>query len=74
LKVFKKNSTKEQMSSRKRILAAPHTQPLDRIPFGSLTTTMPMIQATIEVLKAADLRDQAKVIISGAPLMETYAQ
>lgn len=35
---------------------------------------MPMIQATIEVLKAADLRDQAKVIISGAPLMETYAQ
>ena len=39
-----------------------------------LTTTMPNMQATIEALKAASLRDKVKVIIGGAPVTETYAQ
>ena len=39
-----------------------------------LTTTMPMMQATIEALKAAGLRDKVKVIIGGAPVTEAYAQ
>lgn len=39
-----------------------------------LTTTMPNMQATIEALKAAGLRDKVKVIIGGAPVTETYAQ
>lgn len=39
-----------------------------------LTTTMPKMQATIEALKAASLRDKVKVIIGGAPVTETYAQ
>ncbi len=39
-----------------------------------LTTTMPTMQATIEALKAASLRDKVKVIIGGAPVTETYAQ
>lgn len=39
-----------------------------------LTTTMPNMQATIEALKTANLRDKVKVIIGGAPVTETYAQ
>jgi len=39
-----------------------------------LTTTMPNMQATIEALKAASLRDKVKVIIGGAPVTEAYAQ
>lgn len=39
-----------------------------------LTTTMQNMQATIEALKMAGVRDQVKVIIGGAPLTEAYAQ
>jgi 5-methyltetrahydrofolate--homocysteine methyltransferase len=39
-----------------------------------LTTTMPNMQATIDALKAAGLRDQTKVIIGGAPMTEAYAK
>jgi 5-methyltetrahydrofolate--homocysteine methyltransferase len=38
-----------------------------------LTTTMPNMRATIEGLKAAGLRDQAKVMIGGAPVTQAYA-
>jgi len=38
-----------------------------------LTTTMPNMRATIEGLKAAGLRDKAKVMIGGAPVTQTYA-
>ncbi len=38
-----------------------------------LTTTMGNIQATIEAFKEADMRDQVKVIIGGAPVTEAYA-
>lgn len=39
-----------------------------------LTTTMPSMQATIEALKAAGLRDGVKVIVGGAPLTDAYAR
>jgi 5-methyltetrahydrofolate--homocysteine methyltransferase len=38
-----------------------------------LTTTMPNMRATIEGLKAAGLRDKAKVMIGGAPVTQAYA-
>jgi 5-methyltetrahydrofolate--homocysteine methyltransferase len=38
-----------------------------------LTTTMPSMKAVIEELKAADLRDQLKVIVGGAPVTQRYA-
>jgi 5-methyltetrahydrofolate--homocysteine methyltransferase len=39
-----------------------------------LTTTMPNMQTTIEALKTAGLRSQAKVIIGGAPVTDSYAR
>ena len=39
-----------------------------------LTTTMPNMQATVEALKAAGLRDRVKVMIGGAPVTEAYAK
>lgn len=39
-----------------------------------LTTTMPNMQTTIEALKTAGLRNQAKVIIGGAPVTDSYAR
>ncbi|MEW6578534.1 MAG: corrinoid protein [Chloroflexota bacterium] len=38
-----------------------------------LTTTMPNMKTTIEALKAAGLRDKAKVLIGGAPVTQAYA-
>jgi 5-methyltetrahydrofolate--homocysteine methyltransferase len=38
-----------------------------------LTTTMPQMQATMEALEAAGLRQQVKVIVGGAPLTEAFA-
>lgn len=38
-----------------------------------LTTTMPMMKAVIDMLKAEDLRDQVKVLIGGAPITQEYA-
>jgi len=38
-----------------------------------LTTTMPMFQANIEMLKRAGLRDQVKVIVGGASVTQAYA-
>jgi 5-methyltetrahydrofolate--homocysteine methyltransferase len=38
-----------------------------------LTTTMPNMRATIEALKAAGVREKAKVMIGGAPVTQTYA-
>lgn len=39
-----------------------------------LTTTMPNMQATIEALEAADLRQSVKVLIGGAPVTDSYAR
>ncbi len=38
-----------------------------------LTTTMPNMKAVIEGLKAAGLRNKAKVMIGGAPVTDSYA-
>ena len=38
-----------------------------------LTTTMPNMRATIEALKAAGVREKAKVMIGGAPVTQSYA-
>lgn len=38
-----------------------------------LTTTMPTMKATIDALVEAQLRDQVKVIIGGAPVTQSYA-
>jgi 5-methyltetrahydrofolate--homocysteine methyltransferase len=39
-----------------------------------LTTTMPAMQDTVEALEAAGVRDQAKVIIGGAPVTDKFAE
>jgi 5-methyltetrahydrofolate--homocysteine methyltransferase len=38
-----------------------------------LTTTMTNMEATIEALKTAGIRDQVKVLIGGAPVTQEYA-
>ncbi len=38
-----------------------------------LTTTMPRIKETVEVLKESGLRGTVKVIIGGAPVTEKYS-
>ncbi len=39
-----------------------------------LTTTMGSMQKIIEALKAANVRDQVKVVIGGAPVTDAYAR
>ncbi len=39
-----------------------------------LTTTMSNMQATIQALQAAGLRDKVKVVIGGAPVTDAYAK
>jgi 5-methyltetrahydrofolate--homocysteine methyltransferase len=39
-----------------------------------LTITMPAMQATIEALAEAGLRDEVKVLVGGAPLTSGYAE
>ncbi len=39
-----------------------------------LTTTMPNMEATLQALAAAGLRDRVKVMIGGAPVTAAYAQ
>jgi 5-methyltetrahydrofolate--homocysteine methyltransferase len=38
-----------------------------------LTTTMPNMKVTIEAIKQAGLRDQARVMVGGAPVTQAYA-
>ncbi len=38
-----------------------------------LTTTMPMLEQTIEAIKSAGLRDQVKIMVGGAPVNQEYA-
>ncbi|MDA1257649.1 MAG: corrinoid protein [Chloroflexi bacterium] len=38
-----------------------------------LTTTMPMMQRTIEALTAAEVRDRVGVMVGGAPVNQAYA-
>jgi 5-methyltetrahydrofolate--homocysteine methyltransferase len=38
-----------------------------------LTTTMQMMKQTVEAFVAANLRDQVKILVGGAPVTETFA-
>jgi 5-methyltetrahydrofolate--homocysteine methyltransferase len=38
-----------------------------------LTTTMPMMKATIEAINQAGLRDQVKILVGGAPVSQKFA-
>jgi len=38
-----------------------------------LTTTMPSMKTTIEVLKSKGIRDRVKIMVGGAPLTQEYA-
>ncbi len=37
-----------------------------------LTTTMPMLKTTIEAIAEADLREQVKILVGGAPVTQEY--
>ena len=39
-----------------------------------LTTTMPMIQTTIDTVKDSGLRDQVKILVGGAPVDQEFAE
>jgi 5-methyltetrahydrofolate--homocysteine methyltransferase len=39
-----------------------------------LTTTMPYMRTTIEVLEKAKVRDKVKIIVGGAPVTEDFAK
>ena len=39
-----------------------------------LTTTMPMIQTTIDHVKDSGLRDQVKILVGGAPVDQEFAE
>jgi 5-methyltetrahydrofolate--homocysteine methyltransferase len=38
-----------------------------------LSTTMPMMKATLDALRAADLYDRVKVMVGGAPVNQAWA-
>ena len=52
LKLSKKNSTNDQMSSRERILAALQAQPVDRIPFVPLIDTYTVLDMPAHIQQA----------------------
>jgi 5-methyltetrahydrofolate--homocysteine methyltransferase len=39
-----------------------------------LTTTMPSMKATLDVLESSGVRDKVKVVVGGAPVTDEYAQ
>jgi 5-methyltetrahydrofolate--homocysteine methyltransferase len=39
-----------------------------------LTTTMPMVQTTVEALKASDVAGEIKTLVGGAPVTEKFAR
>ena len=58
-----------------KFVAAVQADHVDIIALSALlTTTMPNMQATIDALKAAGLRDTVKIIVGGAPVTEAYAK
>jgi len=57
-----------------RFVAAAAAGQVDVVALSALlTTTMPAMQATIEALRAAGVRDRVKVIVGGAPLSASHA-
>ncbi len=39
-----------------------------------LTTTMPIMQSTVDAVKEAELRNQVKIIVGGAPVSDAFAE
>lgn len=55
-------------------LAAIVDQQVDILAMSALlTTTMPMMETTIQAVEAGGYREQVKIIVGGAPLSEPYA-
>jgi 5-methyltetrahydrofolate--homocysteine methyltransferase len=58
-----------------QFVAAVQEQGVDLIAMSALlTTTMPNMQATIEALQEAGVRDNVGVMIGGAPVTDAYAE
>jgi 5-methyltetrahydrofolate--homocysteine methyltransferase len=58
-----------------RFVAAIQEEGVDVVALSALlTTTMPSMQATIDAIVAAGLRDKVKVIVGGAPVTPEYAK
>lgn len=56
-------------------IAAVKNENVDIVALSALlTTTMPQMTITINALKEANLRDNVKIIIGGAPVTEEYAE
>ncbi len=57
-----------------KFVQAIQTDAVDIVALSALlTTTMPNMQATIEAVKQAGLRDKVKIIIGGAPVTQEFA-
>jgi 5-methyltetrahydrofolate--homocysteine methyltransferase len=60
--------------SPEKFIEAVRDSKVDLLAFSALlTTTMPNMKTTLDMLKASGLRDQVKVMIGGAPVTQTYA-
>lgn len=58
-----------------RFVEAVRERPLQIVAMSALlTTTMASMEATIEALKEAGLRDQVKVMVGGAPVTQSFAE
>ena len=61
--------------SPEQYLAAIQNEAIDLVALSALlTTTMPSMKETLDVITDAGIRDQIKVIIGGAPVTEAYAK
>jgi len=57
-----------------RVVEVIKTEQVDLIGLSALlTTTMPMMESTIQSISEAGIRDQVKVMIGGAPITQEYA-
>ena len=60
--------------SPEQFIEAINTNQVDLIGLSALlTTTMPMMETTIQAIKEAGLRSQVKIIIGGAPITQEFA-
>jgi 5-methyltetrahydrofolate--homocysteine methyltransferase len=60
--------------SPERVVEVIKTEQVDLIGLSALlTTTMPMMETTIQYIAKAGMRDQVKVMIGGAPITKEYA-
>lgn len=61
--------------SPERVVEVIKTEQVDLVGLSALlTTTMPMMDTTIQAISNAGIRDRVKVIIGGAPITQEYAE